>query len=105
MSAMAAPERTSRGTIVIAEDDVATRLLLCQVLSRENFRVVAVDNGRLACDAVRRERPDVVLLDWRMPVMDGRAALQELKASKETRGIPIVMLYKPGGKSTNGSAR
>ncbi len=67
-------------------------MLLCQVLTRERYRVIAVDNGRLACEAVRRERPDVVLLDWRMPVMDGRAALQELKASKDTRGIPIVML-------------
>ena len=85
------PSRT-RGTIVIAEDDPSTRIVLDRVLSREDFRVVAVENGRLACDAVRREKPDVVLLDWRMPVMDGRAALQELRASEETRGIPIVML-------------
>ena len=85
------PSRT-RGTIVIAEDDPSTRIVLDRVLSREDFRVVAVENGRLACDAVRREKPDVVLLDWRMPVMDGAAALQELRASEETRGIPIVML-------------
>jgi len=82
----------SRGTIVVAEDDVTTRMVLHQVLAREDFRVVDVENGRLACEAVRRERPDVVLLDWVMPVMDGRAALEELKASEETRGIPIVML-------------
>ena len=62
------------------------------MLSREAFRVIAVENGRLACDAVLREKPDVILLDWRMPVMDGPAALQELRAHEETRGIPIVML-------------
>jgi diguanylate cyclase (GGDEF)-like protein/PAS domain S-box-containing protein len=82
----------SRRTIVIAEDDVSTRLILGQVLTREGFRVVAVENGQLACEAVRNERPDVVLLDWLMPVMDGYAALEKLKSSRDTRGIPIVML-------------
>ncbi len=81
-----------RATIVIAEDDLTTRLVLQQVLVREGFRVIAVENGRLACEAVRNERPDVVLLDWLMPVMDGRAALEELKSTSDTRGIPIVML-------------
>jgi diguanylate cyclase (GGDEF)-like protein/PAS domain S-box-containing protein len=81
-----------RATIVIAEDDVATRAILRRVLEREHFRVIAVENGRLACEAVRTERPDVVLLDWMMPVMDGRAALEELSASPDTRGIPVVML-------------
>ncbi len=81
-----------RGTIVIAEDDITTRLVLRRVLAREHFRVIDVENGRLACEAVRREHPDVVILDWLMPVMDGRAALEELKASRETRSIPIVML-------------
>src|SRR5664280_3701324 len=83
---------TCRGTIVLAEDDLATRIVLSRMLTRENFRVVAVENGRLACDAVRRERPDVIVLDWLMPVMDGRAAVEELKASASTRSIPIVML-------------
>ena len=81
-----------RATIVVAEDDVATRLILRHVLESENFRVVAVENGKLACEAVRRERPDLVLLDWLMPIMDGRAALEELQASHETRAIPIIML-------------
>jgi diguanylate cyclase (GGDEF)-like protein/PAS domain S-box-containing protein len=81
-----------RGTIVLAEDDLATRTVLSRMLTRENFRVVAVENGRLACEAVRQERPDVVVLDWLMPVMDGRAAVEELKASAATRSIPIVML-------------
>ncbi|MGD0472144.1 MAG: EAL domain-containing protein [Candidatus Velthaea sp.] len=81
-----------RGTIVLAEDDAATRIVLCRMLSNENFRVVAVENGRLACEAVRRERPDVIVLDWLMPVMDGRAAVEELKSSVQTRSIPIVML-------------
>ncbi len=81
-----------RGKIVIAEDDESTRLLLCAVLTRAGFTVAAFENGQLACDAVRSERPDVILLDWMMPVMDGRVAAETLKADPHTRGIPIVML-------------
>ncbi len=77
---------------MVAEDDLTTRLILSRVLEHEGFRVIAVENGRLACEAVRRERPDVVLLDWLMPVMDGWAAVEELKSNPQTRSIPIVML-------------
>ncbi len=82
----------SRGTIVIAEDDAATRMLLCRVLARASFTVFAVENGELACQAVRLRHPDVVLLDWVMPVMDGVRAAELLKADAETCAIPIVML-------------
>lgn len=82
----------SRGTIVVADDDAATRILLCRVLSRASFTVHAVENGELACEAVRERQPDVVLLDWMMPVMDGRRAVEVLKADASTRAIPIVML-------------
>jgi DNA-binding response OmpR family regulator len=82
----------SRGTIVIADDDAATLMLLHQVLNQAMFTVHACENGQLACEAVLREAPDVVLLDWMMPVMDGCAAVVKLKADPQTRGIPIVML-------------
>lgn len=85
-------ENASRGTIVVAEDDRATRTILRQVLTKQRFTVIDVENGRLACDAVRQQRPDVILLDWSMPVMNGLTAVQELKTNAETRGIPIVML-------------
>jgi diguanylate cyclase (GGDEF)-like protein/PAS domain S-box-containing protein len=81
-----------RGTIVVAEDDPTTRLTLTQMLERSNFRVIAVEDGPTACEAVRREQPDVVLLDWVMPLMDGPDVVDKLKSERETRSIPIVML-------------
>ncbi len=83
---------SSRGTVVVAEDDAATRMVLCRVLVRATFSVIAVENGALACEAARVERPDVILLDWMMPVMDGCRAVEVLKADVETRAIPVVML-------------
>jgi DNA-binding response OmpR family regulator len=76
----------------LAEDDAATRILLCRVLTRAAFTVYAVENGRLACEAARLRGPDVILLDWAMPEMDGRRAVEVLKADTLTRAIPIVML-------------
>jgi DNA-binding response OmpR family regulator len=67
-------------------------MLLCQVLDRSHFTVFACENGQIACEAVRREKPDVVLIDWMMPVMDGQRAVEDLKADPQTRGIPIIML-------------
>jgi CheY-like chemotaxis protein len=80
----------SRG--VVADDDDATRMLLCRVLTRAAFTVFAVENGELACAEVRRRHPDVILLDWVMPVMDGCRAVAALKSDSSTRAIPIVML-------------
>jgi CheY-like chemotaxis protein len=81
-----------RGTVVVADDDAATRMLLCHVLERESFTVYAVENGKLACAEVRLRRPDVIVLDWEMPVLDGRRAAELLKADADTRSIPIIML-------------
>ena len=82
----------ARGTIVVADDDVATRMLLSQVLARASFHVIAVENGELACQAVHQWYPDAVLLDWAMPVLDGPHAAEILKADPATSAIPILML-------------
>lgn len=88
----APPPPPSRGKVVIAEDDDATRMLLRQILTSAGFRVDAVADGKLACEAVRLQRPDVILLDWLMPVMDGLSAAKLLKEDIATRAIPIVMI-------------
>jgi len=79
-------------SVVVAEDDAATRILLCRILTRASFVVHAVENGALACEAVRQRKPDVVLLDWVMPVMDGCRVVEVLKGDIATCEIPIVML-------------
>ncbi len=92
-----AAEPETRGTIVLAEDDDATRALLSRVLARAGFTVHAYENGKLACSAVRQNSPDAVVLDWMMPVMDGPTAVADLKSDLDTRGIPVVMLSSESG--------
>ncbi len=90
-----ARDRTETGTrsrILIAEDDISTRLLLRRILTKRNYDVVDVADGRAACVEALRVTPDLILIDWVMPVMDGREATRVLKADRRTATVPIVML-------------
>ncbi|MDE2481391.1 MAG: response regulator [bacterium] len=85
-------EAPARGHVLLADDDASIRRLLETLLTRNGFSVTAVANGLEACERAREVRPDLVLLDWMMPVLDGRSAAQRLKSDPATRHIPIVML-------------
>ena len=79
-------------TILLADDHEDNRLALLTVLEREGYQVLGAANGREAVALVREHRPDLVLMDLMMPVMDGREAMRILKADPETQDIPIVVL-------------
>jgi DNA-binding response OmpR family regulator len=85
-------ESPPRGTILVADDDPGIRTLLRVVLSRRGFTVIDVENGLAALEMVRTDRPDLVLIDWMMPLMDGLETVVRLKDDPATRDIPVVML-------------
>ena len=85
-------ESEPRGTILVADDDPGIRSLLRLVLSKRGFTVVDVANGAEALEQIRRSRPDLVLIDWVMPVLDGPETVRQLKADPATHDIPVVML-------------
>ena len=79
--------------LVLAVDDIPLNLLLVQkMLSRFNFRIKTAANGQQALDAVAAEKPDLILLDLMMPVMDGFAVIKNLRANPDTADIQIVIL-------------
>jgi two-component system cell cycle response regulator DivK len=79
-------------TILLADDHEDNRLALLTVLEREGYRTLGAANGLQAVEAAREHMPDLILMDLAMPVMDGRQAMQQLRADPHTAGIPIVVL-------------
>ena len=79
-------------TVLIVEDNEDNRLIYSQYLTHGGFRVLEATNGAEGVEMARRERPDIVLMDISMPVMDGLTATRALKADEELRGIPVIAL-------------
>jgi DNA-binding response OmpR family regulator len=78
--------------ILIAEDDPgSSRLLNFRLKSLGHDTIIVMDGGEALKTAVK-EKPDLILLDIMMPVLNGFQVLQELKLQEETKGIPIIML-------------
>ncbi|MFI6829735.1 GAF domain-containing protein [Kribbella sp. NPDC050241] len=80
------------GDVVVIEDDRPSLDLITAYLSGAALRVTVAGDGQSGLDAVRRVRPAVVLLDIRLPGIDGWAVLQALKAEAETRDIPVIIV-------------
>ena len=79
-------------TVVLAEDDPDIQLVARLALKRAGFIVTVVSNGQEALETIRRQPPDVVLLDWMMPEVDGLETCRRLKADPQTAAIPVVFL-------------
>jgi two-component system, cell cycle response regulator DivK len=78
--------------ILLVEDNELNRDMLSRRLARRGFDVIVATDGRQAVDAALRERPDLVLMDMSLPVLDGWAATRELKANAQTSTIPVLAL-------------
>jgi CheY-like chemotaxis protein len=79
-------------TILVVDDDPVIQKLLSVNFEMEGYRVLTANDGLEGIAAVEREHPDLVLLDVMMPRMDGIEASRRLKASPDTKEIPIILL-------------
>ena len=77
--------------ILVAEDDVTMVTLLQTLLKMEGFQVVALDADADVPDAVRHERPDLLLLDVHLSKQDGLEILETLRSDRNTKKLPVVM--------------
>ena len=82
-------ERSAR-TIMVVEDYDDTRLLLKKLLEGLGYGVLEASNGQEAVDIASRERPDLILMDLDLPILDGIAATQRIRQQAEMEKIPIV---------------
>ena len=78
--------------VVCIEDEPEMIDLVRLILGRKGFQVIGANGGVEGLDTVRREKPDLVLLDLMMPDMDGWEVYQQMKADAELRDIPVVVL-------------
>jgi two-component system cell cycle response regulator DivK len=80
----------SRTRVLVVEDFADNRDLLTEYLTFRGFAVIAAADGESALRSVREHRPDVVLMDLRMPGLDGWQATRRLKADPATATVPVV---------------
>ena len=82
----------SRPLILIAEDDQKTLKLLGQVMGRGGYRAALASNGVSAVKLLKRARPDLIIMDLRMPKLDGFKLLELLKKYDTSANIPVIVL-------------
>ena len=79
-------------TILLADDDEDSRSIFETLFEFEGFQVLHARDGRSAVEVVRRDKPDLVLLNLIMPHMSGHQVLEAIRADRETEEIPCVLL-------------
>jgi len=84
--------------ILVIDDDAAIRDSLRMILEYEEYQFVGAASGQEGLEAIQRERPDIVLLDIKMPGMDGMEVLRRVRALDE--GLPVVMISGHGTTAT-----
>lgn len=87
----------SQLTVLIAEDSAADLLLLSTIVRRQGHRVLTATNGQQALEVFTRERPQLVLMDALMPVMDGFEAARQIKQLAGEALVPIIFLTSLSG--------
>jgi CheY-like chemotaxis protein len=79
-------------TILVVDDEPVLRAIVREILHEEGYAVIEAADGRVMLEIMTRERPDLVLMDVMMPVVDGREAYRQLRSRPEHRDIPVVMM-------------
>jgi two-component system phosphate regulon response regulator PhoB len=78
--------------IAVIDDEEVIRETLIETLEQNGFETLGYENGRTGLDGVRRDPPDLVLLDVNMPGLDGIEVCRRLRAEPQTARLPVVML-------------
>jgi two-component system cell cycle response regulator DivK len=93
-------EQSMTKRILIVEDEEDNRRIVRDLLQASNYQLTEVENGEDAIAAVKRERPDLILMDLHLPLMDGYEATRRMKADPSLSSIPVVAVtssYVLGG--------
>ena len=78
--------------ILLVEDNELNRDMLSRRLGKKGFEVLLATDGRQGVEVARARAPDLILMDMRLPDLDGWAVTRQLKADEATRAIPVIAL-------------
>jgi two-component system cell cycle response regulator DivK len=93
------------GCILVVEDQMDNRQILRDLLGNAGYTLVEAENGEEALAAVAQQRPDLILMDIQLPVMDGYEATRRIKSDPATKTIPIIVITSYALSGDEGKAR
>jgi CheY-like chemotaxis protein len=82
--------------ILIIEDEEIINELLAKKLTREGYEVFITRNGNEGMAAIKKEKPDLILLDIVMPEMDGFEVMEQIQKNEDIKNIPIIIISNSG---------
>ena len=79
-------------TVLVVDDEIHIVHVVAIKLRNNGYEVISADNGAEALELALREKPDIVVTDYQMPVMTGLELVEKLRQHEETKDIPVIML-------------
>jgi two-component system cell cycle response regulator DivK len=76
--------------ILVVEDQPDSRRIIRDMLAGTDYEIAEAENGEEALAAIAKQRPDLILMDIQLPIMDGYTATRQIKADTRLRSIPII---------------
>jgi len=89
------PPTSTKPTVLVVEDELYLRDFYQELLVSQGFNVITATNGQEGLDSALKNKPDVMLLDIMMPVMDGNQVMEKLRQT-EAKYMPIIVLTNAG---------
>jgi CheY-like chemotaxis protein len=86
------PEGAPMARILVVDDELLLRVMLKDALEEAGHAVMLAENGGLAIDCAKTQRPDLILMDVMMPGLDGFDTCKAMKADPALRGVPVVLI-------------
>ena len=79
-------------TVLVVDDEIHIVHIVAIKLRNNGYEVISADNGAEALELALREKPDIIVTDYQMPVMTGMELVEQLRQHDQTKDIPVIML-------------
>ena len=87
---------TDKKTVLVVDDEPHIVQVVAIKLRNADFEVITAENGAIALEHVKKQKPDIIVTDYNMPVMNGLELIRNIRKNPETANIPVIMLTAMG---------